>query len=65
MKNQFDKVLHKKKIDKNLLADLENKVLESNSIIFSFLKEDIKIYNKENFDQANKDTQKLIFLLKD
>ena len=65
MKNQFDKVLHKKKIDKNLLADLENKVLETNSIIFSFLKEDIKIYNKENFDQANKDTQKLIFLLKD
>ena len=42
----------KKQVTKKKLVELEKKVLESSILIFSFLKDDIKIFNKENFIQA-------------
>ena len=64
-KNSFESIIKKKKINKKKLADLEKKVLENNLLIFSFLKEDLKNFNKENFNQANQTAEKLKFLVKD
>ena len=43
--------------------ELEKKVLESSVLIFSFLKDDIKIFNEENINQAHQNLEKLKFLL--
>ena len=63
-KKYFNSIIERKKIEKNILDDLENKVLEKNLLIFSFLKEDIKIFKKENLNQAHETIEKLKFLLK-
>ena len=43
----------KNKYLKKKLVELEKKVLESSVLTFSFLKDDIKIFNEENFNQAH------------
>ncbi|PPR25506.1 MAG: hypothetical protein CFH34_01404, partial [Alphaproteobacteria bacterium MarineAlpha9_Bin4] len=63
-KISFKRIIKKKKINKKKLEELEKKVLDSSVVIFSFLKEDIKIFNKENFNQAHQALEKLNFLLK-
>ena len=63
-KKSFKRILDKNQINKIKLAELEKKVIESSKLIFTFLKEDIKIFNKENFYKANQTLEKLNFLLK-
>ena len=63
-KKSFKRILDNKQINKTKLAELEKKVIESSNLIFTFLKEDIKIFNKENFNKANQTLEKLNFLLK-
>ena len=63
-KKSFEKILDKNQINKIKLAELEKKVIENSKLIFSFLKEDIKIFNNENFNKANQTLVKLNFLLK-
>ena len=63
-KNSFKRIIKKKQVSKRKLVELEKKVLESSVLIFSFLKDDIKIFNKENFNQAHQTLEKLKFLLK-
>ena len=60
----FNNIIEKKKIGKVKLVELENKVLENNLVIFSFLQEDIKVFNKENLKLANDALNKLNFILK-
>ena len=60
----FNSIIEKKKIGKVKLVELENKVLENNLVIFSFLKEDIKVFNKENLKLAHDALNKLNFILK-
>jgi hypothetical protein len=62
-KKSFKRILDNKQINKTKLAELEKKVIESSNLIFTFLKEDIKIFNKENFNKANQTLEKLNFLL--
>ena len=62
-KNSFKRIIKKKQISKKKLVELEKKVIESSVLIFSFLKDDIKIFNKENFNEANQTLEKLNFLL--
>ena len=63
-KNSFKRIIEKKQVTKETLVELEKKVLESSVLIFSFLKDDIKTFNKENFNQAHQTLEKLKFLLK-
>ena len=63
-KNSFKRIIKKKQVTKETLVKLEKKVLESSMLIFSFLKDDIKTFNKENFNQAQQTLEKLKFLLK-
>ncbi len=63
-KNSFKRIIKKKQVSKRKLVELEKKVLESSILIFSFLKDDIKIFNEENFNQAHQNLEKLKFLLK-
>ena len=63
-KNIFKRIIKKKQVPKKILVELDKKVLESSILIFSFLKDDIKIFNKDNFNQAHKTLEKLKFLLK-
>ena len=58
------RIIEKKQVTKETLEELEKKVLESSVLIFSFLKDDIKTFNKENFIQAHQTFEKLKFLLK-
>ena len=64
-KNSFKSIIKKKKINKKKLEELEKKVLENNLLIFTFLREDLKNFNQENFNRANQTAEKLKFLLKD
>ena len=64
-KNSFKSIISKKEIKKEKLEELEKKVLENNLLIFTFLREDLKNFNQENFSQANQTAEKLKFLLKD
>ena len=63
-KNSFKRIIKKKQVSKKKLVELEKKVLESSVLIFSFLKDDIETFNKENFNQAHQTLEKLKFLLK-
>ena len=63
-KKSFKRILDNKQINKTKLAELEKKVIESSNLIFTFLKEDIKIFNKENFNKANQTLRKIKFLIK-
>ena len=63
-KNSFKRIIKKKQISKKKLMELEKKVLDNSVLIFSFLKDDIKIFNKENLYEANETLEKLKFLLK-
>ena len=63
-KNSFKRIIKKKQVTKETLVELEKKVLENSVLIFSFLKDDIKTFNKENFKQAHQTLEKLKFLLK-
>ncbi len=63
-KNSFKRIIEKKQVTKETLVELEKKVLESSVLIFSFLKDDIKTFNKENFNQAQQTLEKLKFLSK-
>jgi hypothetical protein len=64
VQKSFNSIIEKKKIGKAKLLELENKVLENNLLIFSFLKQDIKVFNKENLKMANDVLSKLNFILK-
>lgn len=64
VQKSFNSIIEKKKIGKSKLLELENKVLENNLLIFSFLKQDIKVFNKENLKMANDVLSKLNFILK-
>ncbi len=64
-KNSFKSIISKKEIKKEKVEELEKKVLENNLLIFTFLREDLKNFNQENFSQANQTAEKLKFLLKD
>ena len=57
------RIIKKKQVTKKKLVELEKKVLKFYPD-FSFLKDDIKIFNKENFIQAHQTLEKLKFLLK-
>ena len=61
----FNKIIQRRNISESKIAELENKVLENNLIIFSFLKDDIKIFNKKNMIEARKEFEKLKFLFDD
>ena len=61
----FNKIIQRRNLSKSKIAELEKKVLANNLLIFSFLKDDIKIFNKKNMIEARKQFEKLKFLLDD
>lgn len=64
-KDIFKKIIQSSNISESKIENLEKKVLESNLIIFSFLKDDIKTFNKKNITEARKDLEKLKMLSND
>ena len=61
----FNKIIQIKNISENKIEDIEKKVSENNLIIFSFLKDDIKIFNKKNIIEAKKNLEQLKKLVYD
>lgn len=61
----FNKIIQRRNLSKSKIAEIEKKVLANNLLIFSFLKDDIKVFNKKNMIAARKEFEKLKFLLDD
>ena len=60
-----NKIIQRRNLSKSKIAELEKKVLANNLLVFSFLKDDIKVFNKKNMIEARKEFEKLKFLLDD
>ena len=47
-KKNFNSIIEKKNISKKKLESLKKELSKSNSIIFTFLREDLKVFNEKN-----------------
>ncbi len=59
-KKNFNSIIEKKNISKKKLESLKKELSKSNSIIFTFLREDLKVFNEKNI----KDAQEAVMQLK-